>query len=83
MWSEDRRGSAAFNVVKPLAFYAASTEVARNVERIIRMAEENNTAVSETASTANRLEGLATQLQGNVARFRVLQDDGPCCGRGP
>ena len=47
------------------------------------MAEENNTAVSETASTANRLEGLATQLQGNVARFRVLQDDGPCCGRGP
>ncbi|HPR07756.1 MAG: hypothetical protein H6944_14835 [Zoogloeaceae bacterium] len=36
------------------------------------MAEESNTAVSETASTVNRLEGLATQLQGNVARFRVL-----------
>ena len=28
MWSEDRRGSAAFNVVKPLAFYA-STEAVR------------------------------------------------------
>ncbi|MFA9438896.1 methyl-accepting chemotaxis protein [Uliginosibacterium sp. sgz301328] len=50
---------------------SASTEIARNVEHIARMADENNAAVAETAQTANRLESLAHQLTTEVARFRL------------
>lgn len=50
---------------------AASTEIARNVERIASRAEENSLEVRETAATAGRLEGLARGLQEQVGRFRV------------
>ena len=50
---------------------AASTDIARNVERIAHRAEANSQAVRDTAMTASRLESLARSLQGEVGRFRV------------
>ncbi|NML28401.1 methyl-accepting chemotaxis protein [Zoogloea dura] len=50
---------------------AASTDIARNVERIAAMAEQNSGAVRETADTARRLEGLAQQLRAEVSHFRI------------
>ncbi len=50
---------------------AASTDIARNVERIAQMAEENNSAVGLTARTANRLRDLASGLNSDISRFRV------------
>lgn len=50
---------------------AASTEIARNVERIARMAEENNCAARTNADTADKLGRLAEDLTGHVARFRT------------
>ncbi|MBN9696901.1 MAG: methyl-accepting chemotaxis protein [Zoogloea sp.] len=50
---------------------AASTDIARNVERIAAMAEQNSGAVRETADTARHLEGLAQQLRSEVAHFRI------------
>jgi methyl-accepting chemotaxis protein len=50
---------------------AASGEIARNVERIARMADENNVDVRENAATANHLRQLADALSGAVARFRT------------
>ncbi len=49
----------------------ASTEIARNVEKIAQMAEENNAAVGETAATAEALQFLAQGLNHEVSRFRV------------
>ena len=49
----------------------ASTEIARNVERIAQMAEQNSAAVRDTAGTARELERLAQQLRGDVQRFRI------------
>ena len=50
---------------------AASTDIARNVERIAQMAEQNSEAVRETAGTARRLENLAQQLRSEVSHFRI------------
>ncbi|MCB1906346.1 MAG: methyl-accepting chemotaxis protein [Rhodocyclaceae bacterium] len=50
---------------------SASTEIARNVEAIARMAEENNESVKRTSQTAVRLEGVAGELLDQVSRFRV------------
>ncbi|MCK6396253.1 methyl-accepting chemotaxis protein [Zoogloea sp.] len=50
---------------------AASTDIARNVERIAQMAEQNSNAVRETAGTARRLENLAQQLRSEVSHFRI------------
>ncbi len=50
---------------------AASTDIARNVETIAQMAERNSGTASENHHTANRLEGLASDLLGSVGRFRV------------
>jgi methyl-accepting chemotaxis protein len=50
---------------------AASTDIARNVERIAQMAEQNSAAVRDTAGTARRLENLAQQLRAEVAHFRI------------
>ena len=50
---------------------AASGLIARNVEDIAQMAETNSVAVRDTASTAARLEDLATKLRRQVERFRV------------
>ncbi|MBI2275880.1 MAG: methyl-accepting chemotaxis protein [Dechloromonas sp.] len=50
---------------------SASTEIARNVERIAQMAEQNNSAASGNAATADSLSKLAETLNGEVARFRI------------
>ena len=50
---------------------AASTEIAKNVERIAQMAEENNSAVTENASTAMHLERLSEGLEAEVLRFKL------------
>ena len=49
----------------------ASTEIARNVERIAQMAEQNSAEVRDTAATAQRLEQLAQQLRAEVAHFSI------------
>ncbi|MBS0370088.1 MAG: methyl-accepting chemotaxis protein [Proteobacteria bacterium] len=49
----------------------ASTELARNVENIAQMSEENAAAAASAADTASRLTGVADQLRSSVARFRV------------
>jgi methyl-accepting chemotaxis protein len=50
---------------------AASTEIAKNVERIAQMAEENSSAVAENADTANHLERLSESLEAEVRRFKL------------
>ncbi len=50
---------------------AASSEIARNVERIARMSEESAGAVSETASAARHLQQLSSRLSVAVSRFKV------------
>jgi methyl-accepting chemotaxis protein len=48
-----------------------SGQVAENIESIAGMARENNVAVEQTASAAQRLEQLAGNLQETVGRFRT------------
>jgi len=50
---------------------AASTEIARNIERIAQMAEENNAAACGNAQTSDSLRHLAETLSSEVARFRT------------
>jgi len=50
---------------------AASSDIARNVERIAQMAEENGTAAGENAESARHLNELASGLQQRVARFTL------------
>ena len=49
----------------------ASTDIAQNVERIAQMAEENNAAAGNNASTADNLRRMAETLSTEVARFRT------------
>ena len=49
----------------------ASNEIARNVEKIAQMSEENYAAVESNTHEIVRLEQLARELQGAVSRFRV------------
>lgn len=49
----------------------ASCEIARNVERVARMADENRTAVVGNAATAMQLERLAQGLETEIRRFRL------------
>ncbi len=49
----------------------ASTDLARNVEAIAQMSEENAAAINSVASTANRLLTVADSLKSSVSRFRV------------
>ena len=49
----------------------ASRDIARNVEKIAQMSEENSTAVQETATAAQHLEQLAVALQSALGRFRL------------
>jgi methyl-accepting chemotaxis protein len=49
----------------------ASTEIARNVEKIAQMTEETNAALQSNTQDISRLEGLAKDLQTAVSRFRV------------
>jgi methyl-accepting chemotaxis protein len=48
-----------------------STEAFTNIEAIAAMAHDNSDAVEQTAESAQRLEDLATELQGTVGRFRT------------
>ncbi|WP_018607180.1 hypothetical protein [Uliginosibacterium gangwonense] len=50
---------------------AASIELAKNVEIIAQMAEENATVVSTVSSTAHQLVQVSDQLRTGVARFIV------------
>jgi methyl-accepting chemotaxis protein len=49
----------------------AAQEIARGVEGIAGMAEENSATVRQTSAAAERLHGLASSLQDSVSRFRV------------
>jgi methyl-accepting chemotaxis protein len=72
-------GSNAAQVVEKVADISkalhdqsvASTGIARNVESVARMAEENCAAVAGNAATAVQLERLSADLQGEVRRFRL------------
>jgi methyl-accepting chemotaxis protein len=50
---------------------AASDEVARNVESIAQMSEQNREATHHASSTAHRLNELAGELGSQVARFAL------------
>ncbi|QDF97645.1 chemotaxis protein [Azoarcus sp. DD4] len=50
---------------------SASADIARNVERIAQMAEENSAAVRDTAQIASTLQSLAGDLERKVERFKV------------
>ncbi|OIQ77478.1 methyl-accepting chemotaxis protein III [mine drainage metagenome] len=49
---------------------AASNEIARNIEHIASMAEENNASMVRTSAAAHQLQELATELQATVSKFR-------------
>jgi methyl-accepting chemotaxis protein len=49
----------------------ASTEIARNVEKIAQMSEENHAAVDSNSQDIVRLESLAKELQAAVGRFKT------------
>ncbi|MDD5385432.1 MAG: methyl-accepting chemotaxis protein, partial [Gallionella sp.] len=49
----------------------ASTEIARNVEKIAQMSEENHAAVESNTQGILHLDELARMLQAAVSRFRV------------
>jgi methyl-accepting chemotaxis protein len=49
----------------------ASTEIARNVEKIAQMSEENHAAVNSNSQDIVRLEALAKELQTAVGRFKT------------
>ncbi len=49
----------------------ASNDIARNVEQIAGMSEENSAAVRETSVAANDLSDRAIQLQEAVRKFRL------------
>lgn len=49
----------------------ASAEIARNVEKIAQMSEENHAAVNSNTDEIVKLERLAKELSGAVGRFKV------------
>ena len=49
----------------------ASSEIARNVEKIAQMSEENHAAVESNTQGIVRLEHLANELRAAVSRFKV------------
>lgn len=49
----------------------ASNEIAKHVEKIAQMAEENHSAVDLAGQEIARLEKLAGELQESVSRFRI------------
>jgi methyl-accepting chemotaxis protein len=49
----------------------ASTEIARNVEKIAQMSEESHAAVQSNSQDIVRLESLAKELQTSVSKFKV------------
>jgi len=49
----------------------ASTDIAKNVEKIAQMAEENHAAVREASKVAGLVERLAKGLRSAVGRFKL------------
>ena len=49
----------------------AGAEIAKNVERIAQMTDASRSSASDVSSAAAQLEGLARDLEAEVARFRV------------
>ena len=49
----------------------ASNDIARNVERIAQMTEENSAAITQASPTARELEALAPRLPSEVAQFKT------------
>lgn len=49
----------------------AGTEIAKNVEYIAQMADENNAAVSHVSAAASKLQHLSAELKQAVAKFKV------------
>ncbi len=49
----------------------ASSEIARNIENIARMVEENNSSAEQTAAAALQLERLAEGLTSSIRIFRL------------
>jgi methyl-accepting chemotaxis protein len=50
---------------------SASASIARNVERIAQMAENNRSASQDSAEAATRLDQLATSLRKTIEHFRL------------
>ncbi len=50
---------------------AASNDIARHVEGIAQMAEENHTIIAQSEQSGTHLKELANELQGVVGRFEV------------
>lgn len=49
----------------------ASGEIARNIEHIAAMAEENTASIMQTSDAAHQLEDLARGLKDSVTRFQI------------
>jgi methyl-accepting chemotaxis protein len=49
----------------------ASSEIARHVEQVAQMSDENHTATQDNAKSARYLEELAMSLEGAVEKFKV------------
>ncbi|GHU06208.1 methyl-accepting chemotaxis protein [Betaproteobacteria bacterium] len=49
----------------------ASQDIAKNVESIAQMTDENNAAAEETASGATRLTQIASEVRNTIAQFKV------------
>lgn len=49
----------------------ASADIAKHVEQIAQIAEENNRIIQETSGAARHLEQSASDLKGAVGRFKV------------
>jgi methyl-accepting chemotaxis protein len=50
---------------------AAAADVARGIEEVAQMAEQNDTAVRSNTDTAVELERMAERLQADILRFKV------------
>jgi methyl-accepting chemotaxis protein len=50
---------------------SASNEIARNVERIAQMAEQNGEAVQQNTAEINNMERMASNLHAAVNRFKL------------
>ncbi len=70
--ASDRVAGAVVDIGNALNEQAVAVQVlARGVERIANMAEENSASVRHTTAAADRLQALAAELETSVARFRV------------
>ncbi len=49
----------------------ASSDIARNVERVAQMSDENHAAIQEAASSARNLENLAEEMESTVSKFKA------------